>query len=393
MNGGPATTLKFERLPLQVGGAGAAVLALCLSAGFVDRGGFLHAYLVAFLFWLGITLGSLAVLMMQHVTGGRWALVIRRILEAASRTLPLMAVAAVPILIGMRSLYSWSRPGQEDPVILSKHFYLNPQFFIARMVIYFAIWFTLTHFLNKWSREEDQGEAGLQLWMRLEGLSGIGLVIYGLTVTFASVDWAMSLEPRWFSTIYGLIFMVGQALSALAFAVLILIWLSDQKPLSKIVRASHFQDLGSFLLTFIMLWAYMEFSQLLIIWGGNLSEEIPWYVRRIEGVWGNVALLLVILGFFLPFFLLLFRNVKRKTRSLGIVTVLILLIRLLDMYWTVLPAFGGGRVHLTWMDVALPLGMGGIWFAYFLWQLQRMPILPAHDPRMEGAAEEVMGHG
>jgi hypothetical protein len=393
MNENVETSLKIERLPLQVGGAGAVVLASCLSAGYLDRVEFLHSYLIAYLFWLGITLGSLALLMMQHLTGGRWALVIRRILEAGTRTLPLMAVAALPLLVGMKTLYSWARPGQDDPVILAKHFYLNPQFFVVRMVFYFAVWLTLAYFLNKWSREEDAGEAGLQLWMRLEGLSGIGLVIYGLTVTFATVDWAMSLEPRWYSTIYGLLFMVAQALSALALAVLVLIWLSDRKPLSQIVRQSHFQDLGSFLLTFVMLWAYLEFSQWLIIWGGNLTDEIPWYIRRLEGVWGSVALLLVILGFFLPFFLLLFRNVKRKTRSLLIVALLILLMRLVDMYWTILPAFGGGKIHLSWMDVALPLGMGGIWLAYFLWQLQRMPILPVHDPRMEGAAEEAIGHG
>jgi hypothetical protein len=384
MNDNVETSLKIERLP---------VLASCLSAGYLDRVEFLHSYLIAYLFWLGITLGSLALLMMQHLTGGRWALVIRRILEAGTRTLPLMAVAALPLLVGMKTLYSWARPGQDDPVILAKHFYLNPQFFVVRMVFYFAVWLTLAYFLNKWSREEDAGEAGLQLWMRLEGLSGIGLVIYGLTVTFATVDWAMSLEPRWYSTIYGLLFMVAQALSALALAVLVLIWLSDRKPLSQIVRQSHFQDLGSFLLTFVMLWAYLEFSQWLIIWGGNLTDEIPWYIRRLEGVWGSVALLLVILGFFLPFFLLLFRNVKRKTRSLLIVALLILLMRLVDMYWTILPAFGGGKIHLSWMDVALPLGMGGIWLAYFLWQLQRMPILPVHDPRMEGAAEEAIGHG
>ena len=393
MNDNAQPGLKFERLPMRAAGAGAVLLAVCLAAGMAARAEFFRSYLIAYLFWLGITLGSLAVLMMQHLTGGRWALVIRRILEAATRTLPLMAVAAIPLLIGMRSLYAWARPGQDDPLILSKHFYLNPQFFIIRMVIYFAIWFALTYFLNKWSREEDEGEAGLQLWLKLEGLSGIGLVIYGLTVTFASVDWAMSLEPRWFSTIYGLIFMTAQALSALAMAVLMLIWLSERKPLAQIVRPSHFQDLGSFLLTFVMLWAYMEFSQLLIIWGGNLTEEIPWYIRRFEGVWGNVALLLAILGFFLPFFLLLFRNVKKKTRSIAIVAVLILLMRLVDMYWTILPAFGGAKIHLSWMDVALPLGMGGVWFAYFLRQLERMPILPAHDPRMEGAAEEAMGHG
>jgi hypothetical protein len=386
-------TLNLERLPMPLALAGAVLLAVCVAAGVADRAEFFHSYLIAFLFWLGITLGSLALLMVQHLTGGRWALVIRRILEAGTRTLPLMAVAALPLLAGMKTLYGWARPGQTDPVILAKLSYLNPQFFIVRMVCYFAIWFTLTHFLNKWSSQEDAGEAGLALWMRLEGLSGIGLVIYGFTVTFASIDWVMSLEPQWYSTIYGLLFMVGQALTAMAFAIAMLIWLSGRKPLSNVVRPAQFQDLGSFLLTFVMLWAYMEFSQWLIIWGGNLSDEIPWYIRRMEGVWGHVALLLIILGFFFPFFLLLFRHVKTRTRSLLIVTMLVLMLRLVDMYWMVLPAFGGGNIHLSWMDVALPLGMGGIWFGYFLWQLQRMPLLPVHDPRMEEITAQAVEHG
>jgi len=393
MNEPGATTVKFEGLPVKLAIPGAVIVAVCLVAGFADKTDFFRSYLIAFLFWLGVTLGSLSLLMVQHLTGGRWALVIRRILEAGSRTLPLMAVAALPLIAGMKSLYSWSRPGQTDPVVVAKLGYLNPQFFIVRMVFYFAVWFTLAYFLNKWSREEDAGQAGIPLWMRLEGLSGIGIVIYGFTVTFASVDWVMSLEPQWYSTIYGLLFMVSQALTALAFAVCILIWLSDRKPLSQVVRPAQFQDLGSFLLTFTMLWAYMEFSQFLIIWGGNLTDEIPWYLRRMEGVWGHIGLLLVIMGFAFPFFLLLFRHVKRRTRSLLIVTILVLMMRLVDMFWMVLPAFGGGNVRLSWMNVALPLGLGGIWFAYFLWQLERMPILPVHDPRMEEIIEQAAQHG
>jgi hypothetical protein len=387
------TTLNLERLPMRLVLAGAVLLAICIVAGVADKAEFFRSYLIAFLFWIGITLGSLALLMVQHLTGGRWALVIRRILEAGTRTLPLMAVAALPLLAGLKTLYSWSRPGQTDPVIVAKQSYLNPEFFIVRMVFYFAIWFMLSYFLNKWSRQEDAGEAGLPLWMRLEGLSGIGLVLYGFTVTFASIDWVMSLEPNWYSTIYGMLFMVAQALAAMSFSIAILVWLSGRKPLSQVVRPAQFQDLGSFLLTFVMLWAYLEFSQFLIIWGGNLSAEIPWYVRRMEGVWGDVGLLLVLLSFFFPFFLLLFRHVKRRTRSLLIVALLVLVMRLVDMYWMVLPAFGGGNVRLTWMDVALPFGMGGVWFAYFLWQLQRMPILPVHDPRMEEMAGQAVEHG
>jgi hypothetical protein len=304
-----------------------------------------------------------------------------------------MAVAALPLLAGMKTLYSWSRPGQTDPVILAKHLYLNAEFFTGRMVFYFLCWFMLAYLLNKWSRIEDAGGANLALWMRMEGLSGIGIVLYALTITFASVDWVMSIEPRWYSTIYGLLFMVGQALAAMAFSIVVLIWLSGREPLSNVVRPSHFQDLGSYLLMFVMLWAYMEFSQFLITWGGNLSEEIPWYLRRMQGTWGHVGLLLVFLNFVLPFFLLLFRHVKRGTRSLLIVAGLVLLMRLVDMYWMVLPAFGGGNARLTWMNVVLPFGMGAIWFAYFTWQLQRMPILPVHDPRLKGVAEHAAEHG
>jgi hypothetical protein len=393
MNGPEATTLKFEGLPVKLAIPGAVVVAVCLAAGFADWPEFFRSYLIAFVFWLGISLGSLALLMVQHLTGGRWALVIRRILEAASRTLPLMFIAALPLLLGVKSLYSWSRPGQTDPAVVAKLGYLNTPFFAARMIFYFLVWLTLQYFLNKWSREEDAGQAGIPLWMRLEALSGIGTVIYGFTVTFASVDWVMSLEPQWYSTIYGLLFMVSQALTALAFAICILVWLSDRKPLSQVVRPAQFQDLGSFLLAFTMLWAYMEFSQFLIIWGGNLTDEIPWYLRRMEGVWGHIGLLLVIMGFAFPFFLLLFRHIKQRTRSLLIVTFLVLIMRLVDTFWMVLPAFGGGNVRLTWMNLALPFGLGGIWFAFFLWQLGQMPILPVHDPRMEEIIEQAAQHG
>ena len=386
-------TLKLERLPARLLVAGGFLLTVCFAGGFVDKSDFFQSYLIAFLFWLGITLGCLALLMVQHLTGGNWALVIRRILEAGTRTLPLMAVAAVPLLVGMRSLYSRSRPGQTDPVIIAKRLYLNPEFFTGRMVFYFACWGVLAYLLNKWSRIEDIGGSSASMGMRMEALSGGGLVLYGLTVSFASIDWVMSLEPQWYSTIYGLLFMVGQALAAMAFAITVLILLSDREPLSEVVKPSHFQDLGSFLLTFVMLWAYMEFSQFLIIWGGNLSDEIPWYLRRMQGTWGRVGLVLVFLNFALPFFLLLFRNVKRRTRSLSIVAGLVLVMRLIDMWWMVLPAFGGGNAHITWMNVILPIGMGGVWLSYFTWQLQQLPILPVNDPRLAEMGAHVVEHG
>jgi len=246
--------------------------------------------------------------MVQHLTGGNWALVIRRILEAGSRTLPLMAVAVLPLLAGMKWLYSWSRPGQTDSVILSKHLYLNPVFSSERRFL-FCVLVLLVHLLNKWSRNEDAG-GNASLWARFEGLSGGGLVLYGFTVTFASVDWVMSLEPRWYSTIYGMLFIVGQALAALAFSIMALIRLSSREPLSQAVRPSYFQDLGSFLLAFVMLWAYLEFSQFLIIWAETFRGNSVVH-PALQGTWGESDCCSSA-EFALPFFLLLFRNVKRR---------------------------------------------------------------------------------
>jgi hypothetical protein len=381
-------------LPARYALLGAVLLVLGLIAAIGDSSAFFRAYLIAYLFWIGVTLGCLALLMLQHLTGGMWSLVLRRILEAGTRTLPLMAVAALPILAGMKSLYVWARAGQTDPVIVAKHAYLNPPFFVVRMVFYFACWFTLAHFLNKWSREEDRG-VNLPQWIRLEGLSGGGLVLFGFTLNFAAVDWVMSLEPRWYSTIYGLLLMIGMTLTAMAFALIALIWLSEKEPLSRAVTPANFQDLGSILLMFVMLWAYLEFSQYLIIWGENLTEEIPWYLRRLQGGWGVVGLALVLLNFALPFSLLLFRHIKRRMHSLLIVATLVLVMRLVDMCWMVLPAFSDAQPawRLVATIVLLSLGMGGLWFAYFGWQLQQLPLLPANDPRMEGGIERAVEHG
>jgi hypothetical protein len=391
MNHPGNTSVDLGRLPVRAGLVGGALLAVCIVAGLRNSQDFFRSYLIAFLFWIGVTLGCLALLMMQYLAGGRWSVVVRRILEAATRTLPLMALAVLPLVGGMRYLYAWTRPGETDPLILAKRFYLNPGFYVGRVAVYFAVWLLLTYLLDKWSRSLDSS-FDVSTWVRIQNWSAAGLLLYGLTVTFASIDWVMSLEPHWFSTIYGLIFMVSEALTAMAFIVTILVWLSDREPLSTVLTPSHFQDLGGFLLTFVMLWAYLDFSQFLIIWGGDLSDEIPWYVRRMRGTWGWIGVGLIVVSFFFPFFLLLFRHVKRRTRSLVTVAGIVLAMRLVDMYWMVLPAFGA-RVHITWMNVALPVGLGGVWFGCFTWQLERLPILPVNDPRMKGAAEHAVEHG
>jgi len=371
---------RLQRLSLIVGGV---ALAVCALGGYSNRAQFFQSYLVAYLFWIGIALGCVAILMLQHLTGGAWGLVIRRILEAGTTTLPLMAVLALPWLLGLHDLYSWTRPDvvAGDPILRHKQLYLNVPFFLARMAFYFTAWLALSYFLNKWSTEQDR-TADPSIVGRFQGLSGGGLVLYGFTVTFASIDWVMSLEPHWFSTIYGMLFIVGQALATMAFVIAVLMLLANREPLSGIVTASHFHDLGTLMFAFVMLWAYISFSQFLIIWAGNTREEIPWYLRRFAGGWLWLALLILLFHFALPFLLLLSRTIKSNRRVLAAVAIALLVMRQVDLYWLVIP---GLHQQINWMDFAAPVGVGGLWGAAFIWNLKRRPLLPLHDPRLSEA--------
>jgi hypothetical protein len=334
-------------------------------------------------------LGSLAIVMVPHLSGGAWGLVIRRVLESATRTMPLVALLFVPLLFGLASLYPWARPDvvAADVALQRKQAYLNVPFFIARTAIYFALWGGIAFFLNRWSLEQDR--RGTVSDRRFRLLSAPGLLIYGLTVTFMSVDWVMSLDPHWFSTIFGVLFMGGQALSAMAFAIAVLLVLAAYPPLSEIVAPSHFHDLGKLLLAFVMLWAYFAFSQFLIIWSGNLPEEIPWYIHRLHGGWRWVALLIVVGHFVLPFVLLLSRDLKRTGRTLAAVAGLVIVMRLVDLFWMIAPVSREGEFGLHWLDLAAPLGVGGLWLAFYIRQLGSRALLPVHDPYFE----ESLGHG
>ena len=379
---------KYERRSLLVG---AVALAVCLAGGVaISREQFLHAYLAAYLFWAGVALGSLALLMLHHLVGGRWGHAIQRVLEAAASTLPCLALFFLPILLNLPGLYIWAQPGAAERIHLLHHkaLYLNVPFFWVRTLFYFAVWITLSGLLRRWSLEQDRtGDAGIT--RRLQVLSGPGLVLYGLTVTFAAFDWVMSIEPQWFSTIYGVIFIVGQGLAALAFAIVVTRLLADRRPLADTLTPNHFHDLGNLLLAFVMLWAYVAFSQYLVIWSGNIPEEIIWYVNRMAGGWRLLAFALIGLHFILPFLLLLSRTTKRHARGLFAVAVGILVMRMVDLFWVVSPAFHPTEWGLHWLDLVAPAALGGIWLAAFLRQLKRHPLLPLRDPRFpEQAAGE-----
>ncbi|MFN2632521.1 MAG: hypothetical protein ABR610_03810 [Thermoanaerobaculia bacterium] len=368
--------------------AGLAGMIACAAGYFLAPAAFFPSYLFACMFCLGLALGCQAVLMLNHVTGGAWGIPIRRSLEAGTRTLPVVAALFLPLLPGLRSLYEWARPEDvaHDAILRHKQLYLNTGFFLARTVICFAAWMAFAFFLNRWSREQDERPTrGLS--RRLQLLSSAGLVVYGLTITFFSIDWVMSLEPHWYSTMYGVLFIAGQALSGFAFVIALTVVLARYPPLSGFINRKHFHDLGKLMLAFVMFWAYVSFSQYLIIWAGNLPEEIPWYLRRLQGGWGWFGMALILFHFVLPFLLLLPATANRNPRILSSVALLVVFMRFVDVFWLVRPAATPGHFTLRWMDVAAPVGILGIWLFVFLGQLLRRPILPVNDPEFAAALE------
>jgi len=365
----------------------AAVLGVALTgAGFMLSGAdrFFQAYLVAYTFWTGVALGCLALLMVQHLTGGAWGVVLRRPMEAAVRTLPFMAVLFLPIAFGMHSLYEWTHESaQTDPLLMLKAGYLNTPFFLARQAIYFVIWSAMGYLLTSWSAEQDRtGDPALA--GKMERLSGGGLVVYFLTITFAMVDWTMSVNPHWFSTIWGMLYIGGQGLSAFAFCIMVLVMLAQTAPMNKVVTTHHFHDLGKFLFAFLMLWAYLSFSQLLIIWSANIPEEIPHYIVRWETSWRYLSAF-IIGHFIVPYALLLSRDLKKNAGKLKVVAIWIICARVADYYWHVAPEFHKGGISLNLLDLALPLALGGIFISIFVSQLAGRPLLPVNDAGLDKA--------
>jgi hypothetical protein len=378
----PESVAGLQRLGTGAAVAGLALAGVGLALSGLDR--FYEAYLVAYTFWLGVALGSLALLMVQHLSGGAWGVVIRRPLEAAAGTIPAMAVLFLPILPGMHTLYHWTHPeALADPVIAAKAAYLNTPFFLARAASYFLIWMAMSQLLLKWSREQDEtGDPALARKIAL--LSGGGLVVYALTVTFAIVDWLMSVNPHWFSTMWGPLFMTGQGLAALAVAINVLVFLKGSAPLDRVLNASHFHDLGKLLFAFLMLWAYMSFSQFLIVYSANLVEEVPHYIVRSQGGYQYVTVVLILLHFVVPYAILLSRDVKRDTTRLRVVAAWLLLMRVVDYYWQVAPEFHEA-MSPTLLDVALPIAIGGVFFTLYAMRLGSHALVPVHDAGLEKA--------
>ena len=401
----PAAVNRLQTLGLVVGVVG---LVLCAIGYWLSPDYFFRGYLVGWVYWLGISLGCMAISMVGHLTGGDWAVVIRRVLEAASRVLPWMLLSFIPIIFGMQNLYEWARPeAKHDPILQLKSAYLDPKWFIIRFVVYFLIWGGISFSLSRLSLRQDRGgDAGLLGRMRV--ISAPGLIIYVLSLTFASVDWLMSLQPHWFSTIYGFYLVASQGLSGFAFLIVIAVFLSRSEPMAGVFQPRHFHDWGKFLFAFVMIWTYFSWSQFLITWAGNLPEEIAFFLPRIHGGFGWVALLIVLFHFTVPFSLLLSRDLKRNGKTLAMVAMMLLFMRWVELFWQVEPAFHGLQgesaainpathpvVHAAnnpafyWLYLAAPLFIGGFWLFFFARTLKSRPLLPIQDPYLP----EAIAHG
>jgi Ni/Fe-hydrogenase subunit HybB-like protein len=373
----PAQILRTRRHAFLVALAAAV---LCAIGGVLNRPQFFHSWLVAWIFFTGISCGALVIVMMQFLTGGDWGFAVQRLAEAAMLTLPLMALLFVPVLIGVHDIFPWCRGGESGSIQMSPHNqgYLNVPFFAARGFFYFAVLIALAWSIRHWSVRQDQGTGSRLPGKRLRALSGGGLVAYVLCMNFASTDWIVSLEPDWYSTMLVIIFMAGQFLSALALMTVLLALFAGREPFAGVIKTKHFHDLGNLLLTFVIFWTYVSFSQFLIIWSGNLPKEISWYLHRTMGGWKEVALLLTIFQFALPVALLLQRGMKRRRERLAAIAVMILVLNVVNVYWLIAPAFHPEGVRIHWLDFATLIAIGGLWTDAFLWILGRQPLLPMH---------------
>jgi hypothetical protein len=395
----PGELAGLRSLALGVGGIGTLIWAVGL---YLSPEQALRSWLLGFVFWGGIGFGSIGLIILQYLTGGAWGVVLRRTLEAASRTLPVILILFLPIAIGLTGMYEWTHLPATDVTVLHRGAFQTPMWWWIRSAIYFAIFGVIVYLLNKWSANQDASKdyeeaAG---WLgQSTAFSGPIMVVFALTVTFAAVDWIMSLEPHWFSTIFGLLFVVGWALSCLCFCVIVLAFLSDKVPMDHVLGKRHFHDFGKLMLALIMVWAYFNFSQYLIIFSGNLPEETVWFIKRSTGGWGWMAWGLILFHFAAPFLILLMQDLKRKPRRLAAVAVFILLMRFVDMYFLIGPSprigeHAGANIPFTisWMDFVAPIAVGGIWVWYFLNELTKRPLVPVMDPFLENAIEHGHGH-
>jgi hypothetical protein len=370
---------------LPVVGAGCAVLgaAACAILGAANPKQFFFSWLVSFLFFLSLAIGALFFVLIQYATQGGWGIVLRRIGETTFAMLPVMAVLFLPLLLGLRDLYSWADPGaaEHDALLRWKAPYLNVPFFLIRAALYFGIWSFIALLYNRLSRGQDAtGDPAVSA--RLRRLAGPGIIVLAVTQTFASIDWIMSLTPHWYSTMFGVYFFAGSFLGFIALLCVVAPAMHRAGLLDTVISAEHLQDIGKLLFAFTAFWAYIGFSQFFLIWYANLPEETIWYKARLEGSWESVSLLLMAGHFGAPFFYLMGRAVKRRGSTLAVGGAWLLAMHFVDLYWQVMPTLHPEGLRPSLLDVAAFVTIGGCFVTAASWLMRRQALVPLRDPRL-----------
>jgi len=397
----PAFVDAWKARALKIGLVSSVVAAgLAIADHSIDH--VLRGWLLGLMLTFGFAVGGLALLMVQYLSGGKWGLLLRRPLEAMSRTLPLVFVYWVVVALSLKKLYLWAAVNDVAAALKSgwineaqahaieiKRPMLNPTAFVVTGLVCFAIWGFYTWRLNRLGLERDAASpASTPVWIkRFENISGPGVIVYAITMSAAAIYWVMSLDPTWYSSVYGLLYLVGQGYQVLALSIIVAVSLSKGEPFKTILRQTEQHDLGKFTFAFVMLNIYLAFSQFLIIWSGNLPEEIPWYLDRFMGGWGVIITLDFLFHWLIPFTLLLSRDLKRNKKRLVRVCQWMIFAKAFDLFWLIEPNFkdAARNLHFSWgilEYVAVPVAMTAFWAAYYCMQLKTRPLVQTNDPHV-----------
>ncbi len=371
---------KMANMALMIGLAG---LALSAYGYIADRGQFFYSYLTSFMYWLTIGLGALFFTLIHYLANAKWSIIIKRWSETVMFTLPFMGIMFIPICFGLHDLYEWSHEDvvATDHLLQGKAAYLNVNFFLIRSLGYFVIWGLLTWFIRSKSIEQDQGYSESSM-MKVRRVSAFGMIMFALTISFASIDWIMSLSPHWYSTIFGVYMFAGAFVSFLSFTVLAIKYFEGKGILKDIISVEHYHDIGKLMFAFIIFWSYMAFSQYFLIWYAHIPEETFWFLDRWEGTWKQFSMLLMIGHFPIPFLGLIVQNAKRNKFVLPTVAIWIMFIHWVDMYWLILPTFSPEGFNLSWMDATTFVGIGGTFIWFVISRYSANSVIPINDPHL-----------
>jgi hypothetical protein len=368
-------------------------LGLTLAGGLFGLGGhgeadskqFFFSWLTSFAFYTTIGLGALFFVILHHLVRASWSTGLRRIAENLAINLPLMAVLSIPVVIGLKKVYHWAgeHGAIADPILEAKHSYLNVSAFGVRAVVFFVLWTAIIWFFRSNSVAQDSTGAHA-LTFKMRRFAPLSMLTFALSSTFFAFDWLMSLDYHWFSTMFGVYIFAGSVISFFATTILVVLWLTRNNVLANTLTVGNFHDAGKLMFGFIVFWTYVSFSQYFLIWYANIPEETAWYLHRSQGGWQYLGTLVIVGHFILPFWVLMSRHIKRNRMILGVGAFWMLLMHFVDLYYVIMPSLHH-HFHPHWLDITAFVGMGGVFFAAFIFWCRKAAVIAHKDPQLEAS--------